>query len=127
MKKNLTAKPVKMICSVNGCGNRSSYNLTRTRFHGSVLICEDCLQEALKTIKTRNKPKTKKQEKRVDNSPQDNINTDDGTETDDKEDEENQVDTTDGKPKFVCSKCGRECASRIGLTSHEKACKGVTI
>ena len=56
MKKNITAKKVKVMCSVPGCINRNTYNLTRTRFSGNTIICEDCLKEAWDVIGSGEEP-----------------------------------------------------------------------
>ena len=98
MKKAIRAKKVKVMCSVPGCVNRDTYNLSRTRFSGSVIICEDCLREALEVIE-KHPP------------------SDDGTLFKSKRvGEENTT-------EFKCPKCGKVYKTKSGLTNHVKSCK----
>ena len=47
------AKKLKRRCSVRGCKNTVSYNISRSRELGySVIICEDCLKDAVEAIKS---------------------------------------------------------------------------
>ena len=44
-------KKLKRKCNVRGCRNTESYAISKTREMGnSVIICKECLEEALKTI-----------------------------------------------------------------------------
>jgi hypothetical protein len=55
------AKKLKRKCMVRGCRNLDTYAISRTREHGnSVIICLDCLNEAIKAAKEADKnPKPK--------------------------------------------------------------------
>ena len=58
-------KQVKRKCNVRGCKNTASFHISRTREIGnSVIICKECLQEALTAISERTgctEPTEKKQ------------------------------------------------------------------
>ena len=50
------AKKLKRRCGVRGCKNTVSYNISRSRELGySVIICEDCLKDAVEAIKAQPK------------------------------------------------------------------------
>ena len=47
----MNVRKIKRICSVMGCSNMETYNITQTdEFVNPVIICENCLKQALKTI-----------------------------------------------------------------------------
>lgn len=52
-------KRVKKICDVAGCRNRDCFYISRAGGSGSVIICKDCLEEALDGIKNYKEPKRK--------------------------------------------------------------------
>ena len=51
-------KKIRRRCGNRGCRNTSNvYAISKTREMGnSIIVCEDCLREALKTIEEANKP-----------------------------------------------------------------------
>lgn len=50
-------KQVKRKCGVRGCKNTVSFHISRTREIGnSVIICKECLQEALTAISEKTEP-----------------------------------------------------------------------
>lgn len=116
----MNVRKLKRKCAVKGCRNKDTYAVSKIREYGdTVIICPECLQAALKTIKEL---KYENNSETVQPKPADkplfyshlvNAVT-----------KENEKESGNPNPKFVCSKCGRECASQIGLASHEKACKG---
>lgn len=52
-------KRVKKICDVAGCRNRDCFYISRAGGSGSVIICKDCLTEALDGIENYKEPKRK--------------------------------------------------------------------
>ena len=54
----MRVKKIKRICGVRGCKNTHNvYALSqRTEMGNSVIMCEDCMKEALKTIAEYNEP-----------------------------------------------------------------------
>lgn len=52
-------KRVKKICDVAGCRNRDCFYISRAGGSGSVIICRDCLTEALDGIENYKEPKRK--------------------------------------------------------------------
>lgn len=89
-------KKIKRICGVRGCKNKESYALSRSREMGnSVIICKDCLKEALSAI-DKQYPE-----------PKDEALT-----------EEVKID------EFICPQCGKTFKSERGLRSHISGCQG---
>lgn len=51
------AKKIKRKCGVRGCKNTVSYAISKSREMGnSIIMCKDCLMDALATIEEQNKP-----------------------------------------------------------------------
>ena len=49
-------KKIRRICGVKGCKNKHNvYTIARSRELGGVIICEDCLIDAIKAIDELNK------------------------------------------------------------------------
>ena len=109
----MNVRKIKKKCMVKGCRNVDTYTISKIRDYGnSVLICPECLQSALKAIKSGSSSGEPKQQPTPDEplfynhltqlpQPQEAV-----------------------AEKHICSKCGRECSSKSGLQSHEKACAG---
>ena len=50
-------KKIKRKCGVRGCKNTETYAISKSREAGnSIMVCRDCLVEALKTIEEQYKP-----------------------------------------------------------------------
>ena len=50
-------KKIKRKCGVRGCKNTESYAISKSREMGnSIIVCRECLIEALNTIDEQNKP-----------------------------------------------------------------------
>lgn len=50
-------KKIKRKCGVRGCKNIESYAISKTREMGnSIIVCKDCLMDALNTIEAQYKP-----------------------------------------------------------------------
>lgn len=110
------AKRLKRKCMVRGCKNTDTYSISHTRESGnSVIICIDCLIGGIKSAKKAEKaPKVEY----VPSKPPelffgDAISAPASV----------VEDEADSEEKFICEYCGRECASKIGLTSHLRACE----
>ena len=90
----INIKQIKRTCSVRGCKNKVSFNLTRIReFGNSVLICRECLEDALDAI-----------DKLAEN------NDDESTAND-----PIQI-------NYTCEQCGKTYGSKSALTRHKKVC-----
>ena len=50
-------KKIKRKCGVRGCKNTESYSISKSREMGnSIIVCKECLMEALNTIEEQKKP-----------------------------------------------------------------------
>jgi hypothetical protein len=57
-------KKIKRICGVRGCKNTDSFALSKTREMGnSVIICKDCLKDALQSVDNYVEPEKVKKER----------------------------------------------------------------
>lgn len=100
----MNAKKVKRKCGMRGCKNTASYHLSKTREMGnSIIICEDCLRDALETITGQKW------------QPIDETNTPEQTE----------ITKTDEpiEKTYICSRCGREFLTENGMKTHMRTCK----
>ena len=151
----MNAKKIKRKCMVKGCKNTDTYTISKVRdFGDTVLICKDCLQEALKAIKDYGKPKPPEQPKEPDkplfynhltqqnpvpdesepapDEPVTDESTSDKSTTDETVSDESATDESEPDnnvpenpdTQFICPKCGKVCGSQIGLISHQKSCGG---
>ena len=101
----ITAKKVKRKCNVRGCRHTDSYSISHYREGGNtVIICKDCLKEALNAIEG---PKDKELEMPENVKPE--IPADD------------QSTEMDG---LICPKCGREYKSEPAYKKHIEKCGG---
>ena len=55
----MNVRKMKMRCDVKGCKNVDSYCISRSAELGGVVICEDCLRDALTAIENYVEPKKK--------------------------------------------------------------------
>ena len=55
----MNVRKMKMRCDVKGCRNVDSYCISRSAEMGGVVICEDCLRDALTAIENYVEPKKK--------------------------------------------------------------------
>lgn len=55
----MNVRKMKMRCDVKGCKNVDSYCISRSAELGGVVICEDCLRDALAAIENYVEPKKK--------------------------------------------------------------------
>lgn len=55
----MNVRKMKMRCDVKGCRNVDSYCISRSAELGGVVICEDCLRDALTAIENYVEPKKK--------------------------------------------------------------------
>lgn len=56
----MNVKKIRRVCDVRGCKNKDTYTITRRSETGnSIIICEDCLKEALAAVKAMKPKKTK--------------------------------------------------------------------
>ena len=54
--KSIKIKKVKRICGVRGCRNTDCYSIVRgTEFGGSMIMCAECLKDALSAVKAAEK------------------------------------------------------------------------
>lgn len=102
------AKKLKRKCMVRGCRCIDTYSISLTREHGgSVIICHSCLTSGIKAATIADKEPIKKV---IIGKPPDLFFSD--------------INKPVVDEKFICQQCGKECASGIGLISHERSCKG---
>lgn len=91
-------RKVKRQCSVRGCRNMNCYHIAKTREVGySVIICPDCLKDAIKSIEETEKLKEEN------NAPKE---------------KSNKV------KEFVCEKCGKVYKKEQAYLTHIGQCKG---
>lgn len=105
----ITAKKVKRKCNVRGCRHTDSYSISHYREGGNtVIICKDCLKDALAAIE----------------GPEGTIPPKElGDVT------EELGDIIDGEPVkqedgLICPKCGREYKSEPAYKKHIEKCGG---
>lgn len=109
-------RKINRICGVKKCSNKQCYHISRSREVGnSVIICEDCLKEALAEIEKMKQADMPKVET--------DAHHDDGSET--------NIITSDNANKDVkpihstsencvkCDKCGRTFTTARGLKMHK--------
>ena len=101
----ITAKKVKRKCNVRGCRNTASYSISHYREGGNtVIICKDCLKEALNVIEG---PKNKELEMMENGNP------------------EMPADDKASKPDgLICPKCGRVYKNGPAYKKHMEQCGG---
>ena len=117
----MTVRKVRRQCGVRKCKNVDSYAISRTREAGnSIIICRDCLSEALDIIDRMGDRKTASSEDfpiPITESLNDIEQLED-TETV-SIDENSEAVEHNNKTEFICDKCGRVFASEAGLKRHK--------
>ena len=101
----MRAKKIARLCSIRGCISTETYALTRTMEYGGVIICEQCLRDAISAIESGGVHDAPKPIKELplffDPTSQD---------------------SGEGQGKnpeaFACQECGKEFKSKIALTGH---------
>lgn len=109
-------RKINRICGVKKCANKQCYHISRSHEVGnSVIICEDCLREALAEIERIKQADMPKPEIDVhhDNRAEINIITSDDVNPNIKP----IIDTS--AIGFKCKKCGRTFATARGLKMHK--------
>ena len=57
----MTVKKLKRVCDVKGCSNKETYSISKSHGTGmTVIVCEDCLREALAEIEKLKAPAEEK-------------------------------------------------------------------
>ncbi len=105
-------RKINRICGVKKCSNKQCYHISRSREVGnSVIICEDCLKEALAEIEKMKQADMPKVET--------DAHHDDGAGT-------NIIASDNVKPipdtdrnLTICNKCGRTFTTARGLKMHK--------
>ena len=124
---------------VRGCKNIETYAISKTREMGnSVFMCKECMADALKSAESYIEPvKSKKKAyiKPLFYHPELDANTSTiGNEPElaeviglngAKDIPVAEVNAPTEVEKHICDKCGKECASKLGLINHSRYCKGV--
>lgn len=123
-------KKLRRKCGVRGCRKIETFAISRTREAGnSVIICRDCLEEALKAIDSlapneRDNRKNNTSQK----APALFFNTAAHRITEKVEETKPVSDTTEVETLkenlYVCLECGRSFETEKGLKMHLKTCKG---
>ncbi|NLB82447.1 MAG: hypothetical protein GX800_12750 [Clostridiaceae bacterium] len=109
------AKRLKRKCMVRGCKNTDTYSISHTRESGnSVIICIDCLIGGIKSAKKAEK--SPKVEYVPTKPPELFFGTAIAAPAPAPVEDEIEE-------KFICERCGRECATKAGLINHVRACE----
>lgn len=125
-------KRIKRKCMVRGCKNTDTYTMSKTREMGnSVYMCKDCIAEADKAVKSYVEPEKTMVKKGIKPLFFNSFLKTDTSVTEnepeltevigDIEALDNSV-AEDKAESFICDKCGKECASKVGLISHQRHC-----
>lgn len=109
-------RKINRICGVKKCSNKQCYHISRSREVGnSVIICEDCLKEALAEIERMKQLDAPKAEVDAhhDDGAKTNIITSDNVNLDVKPIPDTPENLT------ICRKCGRRFTTARGLKMHK--------
>ena len=110
-------RKINHICGVKKCANKQCYHISRSREVGnSVIICEDCLREALAEIekmKQADMPNIKPDVHHDDGAETNIIASDDSVNPDVKPIPDTATNLT------ICRKCGRTFTTARGLKMHK--------
>lgn len=127
-QKEFTFKKVRVKCGLRGCANNQDvYSVSHSREGGhSILMCSEDILSIGAAFEDYLKNKPMETEKPTEEVPaffsagapevkeEDNSgNSDDGGTGSD----------NNGNEEFKCQYCGKVCASKLGLGSHERNCK----
>lgn len=127
-------KKIKRKCMNRGCKNIDTYAMSKTREMGnSIYMCRNCIEEAFNSVQAYTEPEkpitnkvkkplffnsflSKGEPTAIDIQPKLNeVIVHDGV-------NDLVAEVTPNKETFVCEYCGKECASKIGLISHQRNC-----
>jgi hypothetical protein len=127
-------KKVKRKCGVRGCKNTESYAFSRTREVGnSVIICRDCLADALAASADTEQAAGESSAAKKDTAapplffnaaalgvPTEQAESEDTAEPPENDDEAEDAEEDAG---YVCAVCGKAFTSAKGLNAHRRYCK----
>ena len=120
----MNVKKVNRLCTVKGCKNTASYAISRSSEYGGIIICKDCLSEALEAVllaeekglsKLNTNTAREKSTAALFYHPE---KTAEEKAAGSKEQKESGALSEGNKKSYVCTECGKACSSAAGLKKH---------
>lgn len=114
-----------LFCEEYNCRNRASWFIGRPDGPRNLWknICQECMENMIRTIPEELKGNIQPPEGMVFVSTAD-LEKLMANQKEPEQENRPEPGTDPGEIPLVCPKCGKECKSQIGLSSHMRSCKG---